>query len=238
MAIISISCLGRCGRFGNQLFQYAFARAYAEKYNATLQTPPWLGQQLFKLSDPPISQKLPGNGMDVVKWGQVNIDLAGYFLGEDFLKLTTRKQLRSWFTFQDWVSGFRKPPKAITAHLRRGDFINIDSFCVVSKQSYINACLKFGYNSDLITWVSEETQQRNVELERRRLPFLDDFLTLVDASVIFRSNSTFSWWAGVLSNAKVFSPLINNATGVTDVDFVEGNWPSIHRAYPNLHLEE
>ena len=239
MAIISISCLGRCGRFGNQLFQYAFARAYAEKYNATLQTPPWLGQQLFKLSDPPISQKLPGYGIDVVNWGQVDIDLAGYFQGGAFSKIITRKQLRSWFVFQDWVSAFRKPPKAISAHLRRGDYIDLQGiYCLVSKESYVTACRKFGYDPNQITWVSEETQQRNVELERHGMPFLDDFLTLMDASVLFRSNSAFSWWAGTLSNAKVYSPLVSNLVGPADVDFVEGNWPTLMQRYTDFHLAE
>lgn len=35
------------GRFGNQLFQYAFARALAEKYGAELQTSDWIGPQIF-----------------------------------------------------------------------------------------------------------------------------------------------------------------------------------------------
>ena len=29
-SVVSISCLGRFGRFGNQLFQYAVTRKYAE----------------------------------------------------------------------------------------------------------------------------------------------------------------------------------------------------------------
>ena len=63
--------------------------------------------------------------------------------------------------------------------------------------------------------------------------WLDDFLKLYFARTIFRANSSFSWWAAMLSpTAKVFSPVIdtNHIYGVDGteeitVDFVEGNHP-------------
>ena len=54
-----MSCLGRIGRFGNQFFQYAFLRHYARRHGLAVQTPPWIGQELFDCSDPPIAQPLP-----------------------------------------------------------------------------------------------------------------------------------------------------------------------------------
>ena len=63
--------------------------------------------------------------------------------------------------------------------------------------------------------------------------WLDDFLKLYFARTIFRANSSFSWWAAMLSpTATVYSPVIDkhHIYGVDglkeiDVEFVEGNHP-------------
>jgi hypothetical protein len=56
--IVAMSDLRTHGRFGNQLFQYAFLKIYANRYSLQAQTPPWIGQYLFGHKDPPISQSL------------------------------------------------------------------------------------------------------------------------------------------------------------------------------------
>ena len=56
---ISMALLGKYGRFGNQLFQYAFLRTYAEQYNLTVQTAPWVGEDLFGISPAPVTVPLP-----------------------------------------------------------------------------------------------------------------------------------------------------------------------------------
>jgi hypothetical protein len=54
-----MSSLGNFGRFGNQLFQYAFLRICAQHSGARVQCPPWIGQVLFGHQDPPVSVHLP-----------------------------------------------------------------------------------------------------------------------------------------------------------------------------------
>lgn len=54
MQTISMSHLGRMGRWGNQVFQYIFLRTYARRYNLSYQAPRWEGQRLFGFKDPPI----------------------------------------------------------------------------------------------------------------------------------------------------------------------------------------
>lgn len=58
-SIISMSSLGKNGRFGNQLFQYAFLKIYAKQHNLRVEIPNWIGQYLFGHHDPPISKRLP-----------------------------------------------------------------------------------------------------------------------------------------------------------------------------------
>lgn len=57
--VLTMSSLGKLGRFGNQLFQYAFLRICAKKSGSRVECPPWIGQTLFGLNDPPIFQNLP-----------------------------------------------------------------------------------------------------------------------------------------------------------------------------------
>jgi hypothetical protein len=144
------------------------------------------------------------------------------------------------------------------AHLRRDDISdveynrnNIQGHSVVSVDSYRTAFRKFGYPEESIQWVSDDyTGKWHVGRKMRYvggwvypegseyLPpiifdWLDDFLKLYFARTIFRANSSFSWWAAMLSpTAKVFSPVIDKyhiygVDGMEEisVDFVEGNHP-------------
>ena len=45
--VVTMSTLGRNGRFANQLFQYLFLRLVAEKQNAVVQVPAWFGEEVF-----------------------------------------------------------------------------------------------------------------------------------------------------------------------------------------------
>ena len=57
--VLTMSCLGKLGRFGNQMFQYAFLRICAEKSGSRIECPFWIGQTLFGHKDASISQQLP-----------------------------------------------------------------------------------------------------------------------------------------------------------------------------------
>lgn len=53
--VLTMSSLGQLGRFGNQLFQYAFLRICARNSGARVECPPWIGQTLFGHKDALIS---------------------------------------------------------------------------------------------------------------------------------------------------------------------------------------
>jgi Glycosyl transferase family 11 len=57
--VLTMSSIGKLGRFGNQLFQYAFLRICAEKSGARIECPTWVGQTLFGHQDASISKRLP-----------------------------------------------------------------------------------------------------------------------------------------------------------------------------------
>jgi hypothetical protein len=225
-ALVQCTALGSFGRFGNQLFQYAFARAYAERYGALLEVPEWIGRRVFGLDDPYPSRVLPRSMQDCVPWGQVDIDLFGYFQKTECLSILSRDRLRQWFRIRpQWEAKAQLPGKPyIAAHLRRGDYVSRYSslYCTVSRNSYIRACEQFELDASQLVWVSDEWPRPFCDPE---LDFMSDFLILKHADVLLRGNSTFSFWAGVLSDGRVFSPLVSGLRGEHDVPFVPGNWP-------------
>jgi len=223
--VITIGSLGNFGRFGNQLFQYAFARAMADRFDAVLQTPPWVGQRLFGLDDPAIDVTLPTLAVDEIPDGP-NVDLHGYFQHARHLQFLSEARLKSMYSLLPvWKDHPRCRPH-VAAHLRRGDYASrfADIYCIVSRQSYLRACERYGLDVEKMVWYSEESQACG-DPAPEGLGFLPDFLEMMDAEVLLRANSTFSWWAGLLGNARVYSPLVGSLSGPHDVDFVEGNWP-------------
>jgi hypothetical protein len=226
---IQINCLGAYGRFGNQLFQYACARAYARKVGAKLETPPWIGQMLFEgVDDPPPSRGLVPLGHDVVPQnGETDVNFHGYFQCRDAYALYTLRDLRSWFQFRPWVIDEMKDYGSVplACHLRRGDYVLIhNTFCCIAECAYVKAISDFGYAHLPVTWVNEDKPSI---FRRQGLEWLIDFVTLMRAEVLFRANSTFSFWAGVLGDHKaVYSPVVDGLHDHHDkVPFVAGNHP-------------
>lgn len=150
------------------------------------------------------------------------------------------------------------------AHLRRDDIANASynkhnpqGYSVVSKESYIKAFEKFGFDPDKVEWTSDDVTGRWHQRDQSQnfgwsypigavykspyvFDWLEDFLRLYFARTIFRANSSFSWWACFLSpTATVYSPILDkqliygrdDREEEIEVDFVEGNHP--HWMYNN-----
>ena len=56
------------GRFGNQLFEYAFMRIYAKEQGLILHTDGWHGQSLFGCDEPPLDISLPFVKDNFIDW--------------------------------------------------------------------------------------------------------------------------------------------------------------------------
>jgi hypothetical protein len=225
--IVQFSYLGRFGRLGNQLFQYAFARSYAESINAELEVPDWIGRHIFKglAGDKYISKTLPLTNVDSVPWGNANIDLLGYFQFKEALGIINKANVLKWFDFHDHLVS-SVPKYELCAHLRRGDYLIHDKvFCVVSEQSYLLACDEYGLSHNSVKWVSEDIC--NIDNVNGIDRVLFDFIALMKSNILLRSNSTFAWWAGELGQCDVYSPIIDNMVGHQDVHFIKGNYPKI-----------
>lgn len=212
------------GRFGNKLFQYCHARRYCELHGHTLCTPPWEGERIFEIPE-------------ATRTDAPDITLGGYGQNQDSLiysrkwaldTLRLRADVRDKL---DWNLG------AIVAHVRQGDFADL-GYPVIAPQSYLNAAHRFGYDGSSMQTVSEAAPAARPGITGD-LAFLPDFYRMMHADVLFRANSSFSWWAATLGEARVFSPVIDGKPGgEVECEFVEGNYPKLSTlpAITDLHM--
>lgn len=204
------------GRFGNQCFQYCYARKLAEQQGRELHTNAWAGQKIFQLNDAPLDgseEMLPDH----------------YRQDQDSL-IYTREDARRWFAWREEVAEKMTtiPSMSVVGHRRRGDFPSL-GYPVVGLSALISAIVAHGFGEHIPTWVSEETPHEH-EGFTGELSFVTDFRLMCNAKYLFRSNSSFSWWAATLGNGRVFSPIIDGLQGGIehdDVPFVEGNHPKL-----------
>lgn len=200
------------GRTGNQMFQYAHAKALAERDGLELRTPRWVGEKIFQI-EPTAEPDYSGQY------------LSGYFQNQHSA-IYTQTQVRAWFKFQPWVHellGHLKPAAdSIVGHLRRGDFHGY-GYPIPNLQSYYNCCHKFGLDVTKLCFVLEECPTKIGGLTDE-FDFLPDFYIMCHAATLLRANSTYSWWASVIGGARTFCPDIDEApSGECLVEFEEGN---------------
>lgn len=161
-AVISMSKLGKKGRFGNQIFQYAFLKLYAKEHNLRLETPSWIGQYLFGHNDSPISQNFPvieeqpqpyENSESLIltaKQPLKNVDFLGWFQFHTSYHRPHQAYFRSLFEpvseiaakMKEAIDYLKMRGKTIVClHLRRDDYHLLDPeqkfFTIAPNQWYI-----------------------------------------------------------------------------------------------------
>jgi FkbM family methyltransferase len=137
---ISMSSLGKNGRFANQLFQYAFLKIYGKQHHLRVETPPWIGELLFGHQDPPLSRKFPEVREEANLWPDAkipnsqtvykNVHFWGYFQYHTQYYAPEKEYFRSLFEpveplkrqLQTGVDRLRSQGHTwVGLHLRRGD---------------------------------------------------------------------------------------------------------------------
>ena len=122
------------------------------------------------------------------------------------------------------------------AHFRRTDIAKksyVGGHSMVSKRSYLNAFREFDQDKDKVIWISDEPsfgwkyEKKIPDVMGKHIPWLADFLKLVFARRIFRSNSSFSLFASWISDAEIFAPWLHTYSPGKEINFkfVKGNHP-------------
>lgn len=264
--IITVSNLGKKGRAGNAMFQFAFAMGYAKAMGCDLLTNDWWGRRVF-----PAAAAIPIIDLSNLRkthcdsvchllspplpldyfFGQTDIDLNVYAQHQLHINFYSRKDVREWFRLNPELEAFAPNAKNFLSvkHLRRGDYTTDPTFqrlyCTVSDESYDQAIKTFNIPEPIIpVFDGCDRGMRAISvkyLAELGVPWLHDWLLLREAAHLLRSNSTFAWWAATLGNGKVYSPLVEDKVGNQTVSFTEGNWPNtagVFKNQSNLHLKE
>lgn len=140
---VSMTMLGRLGRFGNQLWQYLFVRMYGLRNGLTVKVPAWDGEEVFGFSDPrpdddgrrPCMAFLGAGDDDLELWeiddAPRNIDLKGYFQCVPPQWRAHRPFIRRLYTLKpQWRGAIERVNLSlkserrtlVTIHVRRGDY--------------------------------------------------------------------------------------------------------------------
>ena len=231
------------GRFGNQVCQFLFCRALADRYSYDLHCDEWIGEKVFDIPPAPrhrggqlrrhneidIWEEMP-NGQDIEfrGYGQTTMRKMDGHLGMAQCTVYSKRQVQEWLPIKpdllailNRILANRTPliRDSIVAHQRAGDYIGY-GYPVVSKQSYLDTAVKYFGSCAHVTFVTEETALNHAPLPDE-LAFLPDFYRLTQAPVLMRGNSTFSFVAGLLGNGLVLSPRIDNLVGGVEHDGVQ-----------------
>lgn len=243
------------GRFGNQVMQYLWARAHAERTDSVLWCEPWLGDEVFQLpSRNYVNQRwrgyLPRRDTATLLRDETNVELRCYAQNQS-AAIYTVEQARRWLRFRifkerilsDKNAAIEAERDRVVGHVRRGDYAGY-GYPLVSLQSYVDCVEQNGLNrrelTPTILRLLTEDSPTPYGVLPDRLSWLPDFWRLAHAPVLLRANSTFSWVAGLLNPGEVWSPVIDGLEGGKEHDcrFVLGNHPKLvdREGFTDMHI--
>jgi len=212
--IESVNIIWKNG-FGNQLFQYTYGRLLSEQMGCSLTysgtVPGWEGTSLIDI----------GFVNDITEWTTENIKVNIDYNKQQAVELETPSnyetnldKIRSWFPVVEKTN-----MDGLVIHLRIGDNgsniytpfdwykkaiedneIEFDKIYLVTDTPESEDVKKFKsyYNTELVSGVTITTIEDRRDYKQE---VVDDFNFIRKFDKILFSNSTFPWWASVLSGA-------------------------------------
>ena len=218
------------------MFIYAFARAWCEQNGYELCLDPWIGEKIFQIPEANRTRNAD------------KVFPENYYQDQDSL-IYTRRQVREWFKLKPEIEERLQPVlnenrKRVLCNARWGvDYVSAGN-PIVRAAAYEMACAYFGYSMRDIEWEIDTKPTRllgfNGDIwgsgQGVTAVALPSFYRLMKAPILFRANSTFSWWAATLGDGKVFSPVVKGMKGECCPNFIEGNWPQMTTSPVNTDL--
>jgi SAM-dependent methyltransferase len=220
---ISMSTLGHFGQFGNQLFQYAALKAYANRHKVQVEIPEdWPGRKVFLdcndavISQAPREQKMIEGEVPFWDNGELkNCDVKGYF--QYHTRFHNKDFFRSLFRFkpelEDALATLLKEVRQqastlVAIHIRMGDYnIPSRSHNIAPTKWYLD-WLKENWDkldnpilfvaSDDIDKVRDDFREYDPQTFKGK-NFLTDYYILAHSDILLTSNSTFSFTAAMLN---------------------------------------
>ena len=243
--MISFNNLGNLGRLGNQMFQYASLRGIAANkgFDCCIPHEDVFGvsdpnvkncpDNIYRCFNLSTYVGLPNNKMvkesgyhfdqELFDTCEDNVDLYGYFQSEKYFK-HIENDIRETFKFKDEVvedcNAFLNEVSSdrgiIAIHVRRGDYLHLQSFHPTPPIEYYSEGLKKFPDipvlifSDDLEWCSRQklfAPDRFYISESNSAEYDLCLMSLCTHHII--ANSSFSWWGAWLAQSKnVLAPKI------------------------------
>jgi hypothetical protein len=222
--MISFKALGDYGRFGNQLFQYAFLRTTAHRLGVEFFCPEWAGDRIFLLNDENERTSIPGltdkayrqppencGFVDSALRIEDGTDILGYFQAEQYFD---RGDVTRWYTFRpEIVAAVQGKYKHIDLtqcagiHLRFGDLKDNPMYMVLPPRYYAEALVILAHRKQILVF-SDEVPAAKEHL--RGIPgkfsyvegneYFEDLYLMTRCGDVVCSVSTLSWWGAWLND--------------------------------------
>ena len=201
------------GRLGNNMLQYAAAKIFSNKFKIKLLTPPISGGidfiELIKPNDDTEFEVYDGetiivNNQNILELLSKEKCNPAIYIFNDFFQI---KDFIINYT-EDIKNLFYTPDKSIDevfVHYRIGDIEHLKN--MLPLEYYVEALEKIGVYGGVIS--SDSPNHENVKILSKKFkleilitPPLDTIILGSKYNNLVLSEGTFSWWIGVLSNAK------------------------------------
>jgi len=225
--MIGFNHLGRHGRLGNQMFQYAGLRGIAAKHGYDFCIPPsdfkdeWTDHQLFECFKLPGLTNIAVCPGPYVQEGHFHFDqklfdnmpdghnVYGYLQSEKWF-MHIESEIREDFEFknnikdpcQEMIGSVDRP---IALHVRRGDYItNCDNHPPCTKEYYDSALSHFDDSRTVVVF-SDDPAWCNEQFVDDRFLISEGGDNVADLCMMslctdfIIANSSFSWWGSWLS---------------------------------------
>ena len=236
--MISFNNLGNLGRLGNQMFQYASLRGIAANRGFEFGIPPESSFGLIDPNVRYSSKNIHNTfNIDNVKCStsthklvqesgyhfdeelfntcEDNVDLYGYFQSEKYFK-HIEDEIRKDFTFSqdlvdqcfEFIKDVDSNGEVISLHIRRGDYLQLQSYHPTPPVEYYEEALKKFPNVPVLIFSDDSDWCFNQEVfdddrflvSQNSEPDFDMCLmTLCKYHII--ANSSFSWWGAWLAKS-------------------------------------
>jgi hypothetical protein len=139
--------------------------------------------------------------------------------------------------FKEYADGVKamfsqniEPIDRVAIHVRRGDYVNNLFYVDLMGTSYYKEAMamfpdgKFLVFSDDISWCMKQEIFKDCEFSYR--DEISDFNLMAGCKGIIMANSSYSWWAAYLSNARVVAPSEWHTDGIERTKLLD-TWTKI-----------
>jgi len=221
--MITFSLLGKYGRLGNQMFQYAAIIGIA-KHNNYDYCFPLNNTDIIKHFELTALNKFYNCEKILIDQFSYNskilnlsdeIDYVGYFQSEKYFQHCS-DFIKKEFTFKKEITNkidneFKDSNSFISVHVRRGDYLHLNEIHPIPTLEWFKMAMaqfpnkKFLFFSDDINWCKENFPNNYFS------PYQNEgedmyAMSKCDGHII--ANSSFSWWGAWLSGKKTIAPKI------------------------------